>query len=370
MRVLFAIKSLVVPGGGAERVLVDVANGLEERGHAVGVLTFDPPEPTFYPLHDGVERICLDIGHPGQPVPRGRLLRALPAMRRAARGFRPSISVAFMHSTYVPFGLAMWASGIPVVASEHAAPHHFRGRGAEAMAIRLTERLFVAKTVASQAVQAAFPPEMRARLSVLENPVDLARFLRSADAASSGDSRTVLVVGRLMEEKAQDDAIAAFACVADRFPGWQLRIVGEGELRPALEQQVKLLGLGQRVHLPGVSHDMVGEYERAAMVFVPSRYESFGLAAAEAMASARPVLAARDCVGVAALINPGVNGWLVPGGGDRVAAFAEGLALLMGDADLRTRLGASAPEAVSRFSVESAVLAWERFLQQHQRTPP
>lgn len=370
MRVLFAIKSLVVPGGGAERVLVDVANGLDSRGHSVGVVTFDPPEPTFYPLSESVERFCLDIGRPGHPVPRGRLVRALPAMRRAARGFCPDVSIAFMHSTYVPFGMALLGSGIPVVASEHAAPHHFRGRGVEAMAVRLTERLFVAKTVASQAVLAAFPPEMRARLSVLENPVDLGRFLRSADAASSGESRTVLVVGRLMEEKAHSDAIAAFARVADRFPDWCLRIVGDGELRPALERQVQSLGLQARVQMPGVSHDMVGEFERAALVFVPSRYESFGLAAAEAMASARPVLAAQDCVGVAALINPGVNGWLVPGGGDRVAAFAEALALLMGDADLRTRLGAGAPEAVSRFSVDSAVLAWERFLQQHQRSQP
>ena len=43
MRLLFAIKSLNVPGGGAERVLVQVAGGLAARGHDVAILTFDSP---------------------------------------------------------------------------------------------------------------------------------------------------------------------------------------------------------------------------------------------------------------------------------------------------------------------------------------
>ena len=50
MRLLFAIKSLNAEGGGAERVLVDVANGMARRGHDPLVLTFDPPGDSFYSL--------------------------------------------------------------------------------------------------------------------------------------------------------------------------------------------------------------------------------------------------------------------------------------------------------------------------------
>lgn len=366
MRVLFCIKSMSTAGGGAERVLADLANGLAIRGHKVGVVTFDEAGPSFYALDERIERFALRFCDVGQSVSKSRLFLALPRIRRSVLDFKPNVCVALMHSSYVPVAVALCGTGIPVVASEHTTPEHFRGRLMESALIRFTSRLVVARTVVSESVQSAFVRSGYPAAKVLSNPVDLDSFLAAGEFASPEESRTVLVVGGMRVEKAHSDAIAAFAKVASDFPRWSLRIVGDGGLRPALERQVLDLGLSDRIEMPGVSRDMVEEYKRAAFVFVPSRYESFGLAAAEAMASARPVLAAQDCLGVAALIESGVNGLLVSGGEGRVEAFAEGLRRLMSDASLRTNLGVAAPTAVRKFTKEHSVLEWERFLGQFE----
>ena len=50
MKIVFAIKSMIVLGGGAERVLADVTDGLAERGHQILIFTYDQPNGnSFYP---------------------------------------------------------------------------------------------------------------------------------------------------------------------------------------------------------------------------------------------------------------------------------------------------------------------------------
>ena len=63
MKLLFVIKFLSVAGGGAERVLTQVASALGSRGHQVSVLTYDAPDTAdFYPLSVGVRRLRLGLG--------------------------------------------------------------------------------------------------------------------------------------------------------------------------------------------------------------------------------------------------------------------------------------------------------------------
>ena len=120
LRILFAIKSLHVEGGGAERLLVQVANGVAARGHEVAILTFDRPgQELFYEVADDVLPVGLGLGVVGRSTPRMTLLRALPILRAAVRRRSPDVAAGFMHSMYVPLGAALVGSGVPVVASEH-----------------------------------------------------------------------------------------------------------------------------------------------------------------------------------------------------------------------------------------------------------
>jgi glycosyltransferase involved in cell wall biosynthesis len=280
-------------------------------------------------------------------------------MRRLAKEMSPDVAIGFMHSVYIPLGLALVGSDIPVVASEHIAYDHYRTRPLQAALLRLTPALARAITVISPAVRDGFPVSLRRRMVAIPNPVE-APVSRSADAAG-GPVKTLLSVGRLEEQKDHRTLIDAFASIAADFPDWRLRIIGEGTLRAGLEAQVKRLGLIDRVSLPGATDRINEEYAAAQLVAMPSSYESFGLATAEALGYGLPVVGFADCPGTNELVKNGVNGLLVTGR-DRPAALAEGLAGLMQSPERRQLLGAAGPLSIADFAPERVADEWEKLL--------
>lgn len=367
MNLLLAIKSLNVVGGGAERVLVSVANGMARRGHEVGVMTFDQPGgASFYALDAGVRRIDVGICEPGQPTPRGRFLQAMLRIRRLVKAAGADLVVPFMHSTYVPLAAALAGSGTRMVVSEHVNATHFERRALQRALTAVATRMAVAKTVPTAAIRQEHAAHLRGKVHVLPNPVDLERFEAVQDEPPAHPP-VILAVGRFMEEKSQVDLIRAFASLAAEFPQWQLRLVGEGPLRPLLEGEAERLGLGDRVRMPGVSRDVPAEYAAASIVAIPSRYESFGLVAAEALASRRAVIGFEDCVGIADIVRHEHNGLLAPASEDRVAQLAAGLRRLMNDEGLRVRLAAAGPDSVRRFGAQQVLDLWESFFESLER---
>lgn len=366
MKLVFAIKSLNVVGGGAERVLVHVANALVARGHDVEVITFDPPGQSFYSLDPRVRRVDLAVGPPGQPTPRRALLGALPRMRRAVADAGADLVVGFMHSMYVPMAVALWGSGVPLVASEHTGMQHFSGRLIERLLVRVLSRRFVAKSVPSEVVRLQCVAVDDCPVEVLSNPLMLEPFESGARQAPR-QPPVLLSVGRFMKEKNQLELIDAFARLATDFPQWTLRFAGDGEMRPQLEQRVAELGLASRVEMPGAVSAMADEYAAASIVAMPSRWESFGLATAEALASARPVIGFADCPGTNELVRHEFNGWLVEGGGDRVRHLESGLRRLMSDASLRVELGSRGPSSVAHFGGEAVTPRWEAFFSRYAK---
>jgi len=362
LRLLFAIKSLNVDGGGAERVLVDVANGLSARGHEAAVLTFDSPGASFYALNEKVKRLDLGLGTPGRPTPRLGFLKGMGRVRHAVREANAEFMIAFMHSTYVPVAVATLGCSPPLIFSEHIDAEHYRTRPLQRAIVRLASRLAVAKTVPSEPLRAEHSDGERRRVHVMPNAVDLHVFGRVAGHPPS-QPPILLSVGRFMAQKNHEELIAAFARVAPRFPDWGLRIVGDGELRPQLEAASARTGLGDRIELPGATRDVAAEYARASIVALPSLYESFGLVAAEALASGRALVAFDRCLGIAELVRDGENGLLVASSGDRVAHLAAGLERLMGDAELRRRLAAAGPSSVQRYSIGRVLDEWESLLE-------
>jgi glycosyltransferase involved in cell wall biosynthesis len=114
-----------------------------------------------------------------------------------------------------------------------------------------------------------------------------------------------------------------------------LRIVGDGPLRARVPDAVGFVPRGE----------LGSWYERAAVVAVPSRREGYGVAAREAMAWGRPVVASA-VGGLLDAVEDGVTGVLVPPAD--VDALRSALERLLGDAELRRRLGAAARAKVRR----------------------
>jgi glycosyltransferase involved in cell wall biosynthesis len=353
MKLLFFIKSVCAPGG-AEHVLTLLGGGLAARGHEIVIVSFDPVGATpFYPVHPGIRLIQLPIGDPRQASRPIELFGRMRAMRRQLRELTPDVAIGFMNSSYVPLAPAALGTGVPTVGSEHIVYAHYTDRPLERTSMRLAATILDRIAAISEPMRVSFPRGVRRKMVVIPNPV-------SSDGSSprpirSGAKR-ILAVGRLEPQKNHAALVAAFARLADRFPDWQLRIVGQGELRRRLEDQANALDIADRVEFPGVVADIPGELRNARVFAMPSHYESFGLAAAEALAHGVPVVGFADCPGTNEIVEDEANGLLVQPG---EIALAEGLARLMSDAALRQKLGQAGPKSMARFSVARVVTEWE-----------
>jgi glycosyltransferase involved in cell wall biosynthesis len=363
MRIALVISAL--GAGGAERVIITLANAWAARGWQVALITFEPPGTTpYYPLDPRVELRQLGIASAGRPVWRALCqgLRRLRALREALRAAAPDLAIAFLAKINVLTLLASRGLGIPVVVSERNNPERQRFRATWSW---LRQRLYGTAwcvVTPSRGVLASFPAGIRARGRVIPNPVDLA----PAAIPQRGAGRLV-AVGRLVHQKGFDLLLRAFAEIAPAHPGWTLTIWGEREQRLALEALRARLGLAGRVRLPGLT-ELPGQWVEEADIFVlSSRYESFGNVITEAMVAGLPVIAF-DCPwGPGDILQDGEDGLLVPA--EDVEALAAAMRRLIVDADLRRRLGEAAAQNVRRFARDAILAQWDALVAEATRAP-
>src|SRR5262249_39626770 len=364
MNLAFAIKALGNPGGGAERVLVDVANGLVARGHTLSVISFDPPgRHSFYSLDPRIEWVRLGIGKTDQAATALEAFSRISLLRRTVSRIKPEVAIGFMHSMYILLGMALVGRRIPMVASEHIVWAHYATRPVEKTLLYLTPWLARLITVVAEDVISEYPRAVRKRMVVVPNPVNLNTNLRADLTGSQKSKKVLLSVGRLTAQKNYTTLIKAFSLIADRLPDWNLRIIGEGELRDELKEQIVRVGLEERVSLPGTTKDIYAEYAAAQLFVLPSLYEGTSLALSEALTIGLPAVGFADCPGIKHAIVPGRNGALVSGP-DRVQALAHTIEPLMTHAHLRERLVPPKAALCGQFGLEQVLDRWEDLLKQ------
>jgi glycosyltransferase involved in cell wall biosynthesis len=250
------------------------------------------------------------------------------AAHRAARDadlvhahWLPSGAVAL--ATGKPFVVQLWGTDVELARRMRGVARHVLSRA------RLT---ICASNALADSARELGATEVRVIPSAVELPE------RVGEPAEPPE---VLFVGRLSPEKGILDLVQA----ADGIP---LTVAGDGPLR---DRVPGALGFVPHHALPPL-------YERAAVVAVPSHREGFGVACAEAMAYARPVVASA-VGGLLDLVVDGETGVLVAP--SDVPALREALERLLGDPDLRRRLGEAGRARVQeRFSwpaVTDATLA-------------
>jgi len=219
----------------------------------------------------------------------------------------------------------------------------------------------------------------RAKIAIIPPGVDTHVFhpvpsQRARDAIGSSDEKAVLFVGRIDPVKGLDTWFRAMKLVVEEDPSLRHRLcvclIG-GDLDDDLDPDSELarlvelkeqLGIGDIVTFLGgrAQAALPFYYSAATAVVMPSRYESFGLAALEAMACGTPVVAS-DVGGLSFLVRDGVTGFLVPEGNAEI--FAEKISRLLHNPKLRNEMG-------KRGAAEAQEYAWsniaERMLELYQ----
>lgn len=170
------------------------------------------------------------------------------------------------------------------------------------------------------------------------------------------DAFVIGSVGRLTEQKAPLDLLAAFLPVAAAHSRARLVFVGDGPQRDELEAAVARAGLASRVHLLGLRLD-VPEVLRAFDVFaLASHWEGLPRVFPQAMAAGLPIVATL-VDGAPDAIGQGENGWLVAVGD--MPAMAGRLQALAADPATARRMGAAGRARVDEFSARRMVDALE-----------
>lgn len=348
--------------------MAGLASRLVER-HEVTLVTLDDPVTDRYPVDPRVNRVGLSLMSESRWL--GEALRnnwrRVSRLREAIRTSRPDVVLSFCDKTNVLTLAACHRLGVPVVVSEHTDPRH-QPIGAVWSTLRRVHYPRAAGSIAltepaAQHVQrwtggrpAIIPPAV--------DPPAAARHRPSAAGEPSAPQGGYqwLAVGRLASEKAFDRAVQAFARLAPEFPEWSLAIAGEGPQRDLLQQLIDRQGIAGRVRLLGWVVDVPSLLASSEGFLLTSRYEGFPVSLLEAMAAGLPCVAV-DCEsGPSEIIRHQQNGWLVPQ--DNPEALVAAMRQVMGDPELRRRLGSEARRVADAFSWETMVAAHERVLEQ------
>ncbi|MEK6676070.1 MAG: glycosyltransferase family 4 protein [Planctomycetota bacterium] len=212
------------------------------------------------------------------------------------------------------------------------------------------------------AKHAGLSPE---QIGLLPLGVDLQQFNPLAESDRPRDSlRRVGFFKGFREVYGAVDLVRAIPIVAKRLPDVRFDFVGEGPTLPNCRRLAEKLGVSEKCQwLAPVMHEKIPELLRGWMVTaMPSRCESFGLAALESAAMTVPVVA-YDVGGIRDTVQDGKSGLLAPPGD--VEALAQGLLRLLSDEELRQRLGNWGREWVrDQFEWGAVLRQWEESLLQ------
>jgi N-acetyl-alpha-D-glucosaminyl L-malate synthase BshA len=197
-------------------------------------------------------------------------------------------------------------------------------------------------------------------IEVIHNFVDIKRFAKKPiDAfrkviAPNGE-RILMHASNFRKIKRIADVIHIFEKVQKTVPS-KLLLVGDGPERPMAEELARELEICDDVRFVGKQQDMEEIYAISDLFLLPSEYESFGLAALEAMAGGAPVIAS-NAGGLPEIIESGVNGFMSPVGD--VEQMSEQAISILKDDETLQRFRAEARKQAERFDIMNIVPQYE-----------
>jgi len=359
--------------GGSGAIATELGQVLARRGHDVHVISYSPPfrlrdfrlnihyhavEVSAYPLFryppydlalaskimEVVESADLDLLHVHYAIP-----HAISAyLARQMLEDHPIKIVTTLHGT-----------DITIVGTERAYRQITQFGLRQSDGVTAVSEWLRNETVRIFGVQ-------RREMRVIPNFVDTDRFAPNGSPefrnrfAEDGE-KLIVHASNFRPVKRVCDAVRAFSLIRDRVPA-RLVLVGDGPELPRAVELAEELGIKRNVVFAGQIEAVDALLGVADLFLLPSEFESFGLAALEALSCGTPVIASRSG-GLAEVVTEGESGHLVEVGDYREMARHGGD--LLADDEKHARFSAAARDSVvSRFPEEEVVTMYEKFYEE------
>lgn len=355
--------ALYVPslrGGGAERVMVNLANGLAARGHRVDLVLTKAEGPFLDEVAEGVRLVDLN---------KGRVLASLLPLVGYLRRERPDAMLSALNHANIVAILACKAARAEtrLVVSEHSAPSGALRGGASRNASRVLMRWLYPRADAIVGVSRGLRDELRddlglpdSKLHTIYNPIDLERIRTLKKTPihhpwiSEHHVPVILAVGRLTAAKDYPTLLHAFARLRAHREA-RLVILGQGEDEAGLKALVQDLRIAADVHFAGFQANPYGWMSVCDLYVLSSKWEGFSCTLLEALACGAKVVSTDCRSGPSEILEGGKWGRLVPVGD--VNALARAIELALSE-NCRTPVSGRS----TAFRADIAVAAYDQLL--------
>ncbi len=353
MKILFFLSAL--HEGGAQRVVVALANELSRRGNAVAIACKCRKQRHHHPI-SSVEIIELDLCKKSSSAFQGLVknVSRIISIRRLLSEYRPDVLVSFLTYNNVIATAAGRREGVPTIVSERIA--------AEFLSSRLwrTLRRVVYPRASALVTQTQSDAEYYRRFmsaKVIANPLSFD--CSHAEELEHRPAASILAVGRLEHQKGFDILLRGIAECAVPV---KLTIAGTGSHERALQELAVQLGVTDRVHFLGYTEDVARLYTRHRIFVMTSRYEGYPNALLEAMACGCACIST-DCPhGPRDLIEDDHNGILIPV--DDVEQLSRSIERLSSHPEVASRFGMAARQTASMHTLSAITDQWDTLLRQ------
>ena len=286
MKIAFYIND--INGGGAERVMVNLANYLSETGRKVLFVT-SYRTANEYKLSSNVKRLSIENIQISQSRFKRNLSRIL-ALRKICENEKPNVLVTFMAEPNFRGIIATLGLPVKMIVSVRNDPNReYAGRIGKIVGKWLLP-LADGCVFQTKEAQEWFPKRLQRKSTIIFNAVK-EEFFHIERKPVLGE---IVTCGRLTSQKNHKLLIDAFAEVVKEHPYAKLKIYGEGSLRDVLQEQINKLGLQDNAFLMGATNDVAKALQTADLFVLSSDYEGMPNALMEAMAAGVPCIST-DC---------------------------------------------------------------------------
>ena len=364
MRVLYVTDALAI-WGGIERILVEKSNYLADKcGFDVHFITINQgSHPILFPLNESVNYKDLDIRFHQQYDSYGiwRLIKKWTLKKLFVNRLTEYISdvkpdLIVTARTELLSGIFSAKGTIPLVYESHSS--YIADSFLSDSWFSLLKSKYLIRNVqhANMVVSltdgdAAEWRKITPNVCVIPNIVNL----NKSGKFSSCENKTVIFVGRFSRQKDISSLLTIWSIVSDKFPDWRLHIYGGyGEEQNHLVDFIREKYTNISVFPP--TSNIFDKYLDSSLLLLTSLFEPFGLVLPEAMSCGLPVVAFDCPYGPRDIIRNGIDGFVIEN--RDINKFAEKVCLLMGDHDLRVKMGSEGVKSSSQYEDSKIMPKW------------
>ena len=332
MKILIIHRSFALVGG-AERVIIDKANYLSNKGHEVILVSYEQGQhPLPYVLQSNVKHIDLNCRF--FTLTKYSILFQLfkffdlkwklrTILKQTISDYCPDVVILASDWQFLIKTVLYAAGSLPVIAEFHNAYDFITkkiGVVDNGIKSRLTSLYYRSSLkYFKQCTCLVSLTENDARhwrnhsehVVVIPNPVTV--YPDSIPNVLKEEGR-IICVGRLNDQKRIDRLVTAFAKIALKYPIWHVDVFGEGDRKSALQEQIRSCNLQDRFIIHEPTKNIYDEYKRSQFLVLSSAYEGRPLVLVEAMACGLPCVSFNCPSGPAEIIDNEVTGLLARNG--------------------------------------------------------